>query len=154
MRINILTIAAALVLTACGGNTDKRIDAAAEADEKAATEAQAEAPGAVEIYTAPTVSPDPSRPTIVDFNAAWCGPCRMFGPIFDATAEKYKGKARFLSVDVDKAEELARAYGVNAIPQVTIIYSDGTSESRTGLIEQPEFEALVGAAIASNNSRR
>lgn len=48
MRINILTIAAALVLTACGGNTDKRIDAAAEADEKAATEAQAEAPGAVE----------------------------------------------------------------------------------------------------------
>lgn len=152
MRINILTIAAALVLTACGGNTDKRIDAAAEADEKAATEAQAEAPGAVEIYTAPTVSPDPSMPTIVDFNAAWCGPCRMFGPIFDATAEKYKGKARFLSVD--KAEELARAYGVNAIPQVTIIYSDGTSESRTGLIEQPEFEALVGAAIASNNSRR
>ena len=149
MRINILTIAAALVLTACGGNTDKRIDAAAEA-----TEAQAEAPGAVEIYTAPTVSPDPSMPTIVDFNAAWCGPCRMFGPIFDATAEKYKGKARFLSVDVDKAEELARAYGVNAIPQVTIIYSDGTSESRTGLIEQPEFEALVGAAIASNNSRR
>ena len=53
---------------------------------------------------------------VVDFNATWCGPCRMLAPVLEGISEKYEGKVSFYSVDVDECPELAAEYRVQSVP--------------------------------------
>ena len=58
---------------------------------------------------------------MVDFWAAWCGPCRMVGPIIDEISQDYDGKAVVGKVDVDANQEFAAKYGVRNIPTVLFL---------------------------------
>ena len=86
-----------------------------------------------------------SVPTVVDFNATWCGPCRYLAPSFDKAAEAYKGKVRFVSIDVDKYRQTANAYGIQSIPTLMIMLPDGTVSKYVGL-----NDFLVGLDMNSN----
>ena len=58
------------------------------------------------------------KPTIVDFWAAWCGPCRLVAPEIEKLAEKYAGSVDVVKVDVDANPETAMKYGIMSIPTV------------------------------------
>lgn len=83
------------------------------------------------------------KPIIIDFNATWCGPCKQFAPHFHAVAEKYADKALFYSVDTDKWPNVATAFKVEGIPMVAIVTKDGKTVTRTGYMEETDFEKFV-----------
>ncbi len=60
------------------------------------------------------------KPSIIDFYADWCAPCRKVAPILDELAEEYKGKINFYKVDTEKEKELSREMGIRSLP--TLLY--------------------------------
>ncbi len=68
-------------------------------------------------------------PTLVDFWAIWCGPCKMVSPLVDEIARENEGKLRVMKLDVDENEQTAMAYGVMSIPTL-ILFKDGKPVER------------------------
>ena len=74
---------------------------------------------------------------LVDFYATWCGPCKMFGPVFEETSNEFDMK--FVKLDVDKAPDVARKYGVMTIP-TTILFKNGEEVKRyTGFMSKTDL---------------
>ncbi len=63
-------------------------------------------------------------PVVVDFWAAWCGPCRALGPAIEAEAEKRAGRLELVKLNVDAEPEIAGRYGIQSIPTVAV-FRDG-----------------------------
>lgn len=79
---------------------------------------------------------------VVDFWATWCGPCKMLAPILDDVADSVTD-AKFGKVDVDNAPELAKRFGIMAIPNVCI-FKDGQLVDRiVGLCDEEELAETI-----------
>ncbi|MER2598603.1 MAG: thioredoxin [Caldilineales bacterium] len=70
-----------------------------------------------------------SLPTLTDFWATWCGPCKMIAPILNELAVEYAGKLAIAKLDVDENPSTAMAYGVMSIPTL-ILFKDGKPVER------------------------
>ncbi len=126
--LKIAASAVLVLLASCGGKTVT----------DTATETAAET---VEADNATVVA---GLPQVIDFNATWCGPCRMFAPTFEKMEKKYEGKITFLSVDVDENPDMAAQYEVQSIPTVVYINAEGkTVDVTVGLLSEEEFDARL-----------
>lgn len=82
-------------------------------------------------------------PVIVDFWAPWCGPCKMFAPIFNEVSQKYPLKALFVKVNTEVHQVLASRFGIRAIPTL-IVYKNGEEKKRvSGALDPLRFSNLV-----------
>ena len=83
------------------------------------------------------------KPAIVDFTATWCGPCKRLSPILEELAKEYKGKIVIYKVDVDKCEDLARAFNISSIPALLFIPMEGQPEMIVGLRSKEAYKSDI-----------
>jgi thioredoxin 1 len=87
------------------------------------------------------------KPVVVDFWAAWCGPCRMVSPIIDELAADYAGKIKVGKVNVDEQRSIAERYRIMSIPTIYLFKNGQPVDKIIGARPKADFERFIQQAL-------
>jgi len=100
-----------------------------------------------DVY-ADTITNNPA--VLVDFWAAWCGPCKMIGPMMEELSEKYNGKVLFCKVNVDENKKVSMDNGIMAIPTLMLYKNGKVFDTIVGVVPRDSLVGVIDRLIAQD----
>ena len=87
------------------------------------------------------------KPSVIDFYATWCGPCRMVAPILKDLAKEYGDSIVIYKVDTDKEKELSMAMGIQSLPTIVFIPKTGQPQIIVGAADKATFRRAIDEVL-------
>jgi thioredoxin len=82
-------------------------------------------------------------PVLLEFGAEWCGPCKTVAPELEALSKELSGKAKIVSVDIDRSPVLAREMGIQSVPSFVVFHEGRPAGGRVGAMRKAELKAML-----------